>query len=58
VFRPPPRLANGGRLQGLLGAAPRPFSVFLLLLGRCLRVSNFSELRLAELRNIAFLALC
>jgi hypothetical protein len=50
VFRPPPRLANGGSLQGLLGAAHPPRGTIFVVAWTLLAVANFRELREGEVR--------
>jgi hypothetical protein len=57
VFRPPPRLTNMGSLHGLLRAAYPPFSVSLLLLGRCLALRTSENAQKANFGEFLFHAL-
>jgi hypothetical protein len=51
-FGPPPRLANGGSLQGLLGATHPPRGTIFVVTWALLVVANFLELRQETVRKV------
>ena len=51
-FGPPPRLANGGSLQGLLGAAHPPRGTIFVVTWALLALANFREFPFHALRCI------